>query len=141
MRGDQIPNAAVPNNMIAFAWTDWEPRNVYGGIRFETRGTAPHRRFLLQFNNVPEYSANKQGTGLLMMQLVLTEGSNEITIYTNTMRITKNTQLITQGIENADGTAAAFDSVRNAAGAWISPVRNVFSLTNDIVHFAPPRPP
>ena len=141
MRGDQIPNAAVPNNMIAFAWTDWEPRNVYGGIRFETRGTAPHRRFLLQFNNVPEYSANKQGKGLLMMQLVLTEGSNEITIYTNTMSITKNTQLITQGVENADGTAAAFGSFQDSTGVWHPRVRNVFSLTNDIVHFAPPRPP
>jgi HYR domain len=138
-KGDAIPLSSLPNNIIAFAWTDWSPQLVYGGIRYETRGTAPNRRFILQFNNVPAFHSP---TGMLMMQLVLTEGSNVITIYTNTMSITNSSQRITQGIENADGTAAAFDSVTNPVnGVTSARVRNFFSLTNDAVRFTPPQPP
>jgi hypothetical protein len=138
-RGSFIPSSQLPNNIIAFAWTDWSPQLVYGGIRYETRGTAPHRRFLLQFNNVPAFHSP---TGTLMMQLVLNEGSNVITIYTNTLKITNSSQRITQGIENADGTAAAFDSVTNPIINVTSPrVANFFSLTNDAVRFTPPQPP
>ena len=137
-RGDQIPNTGNPNNLIAFAWTDWNPKKVVGGVRFETRGTAPHRRFLLQFNNVPE----ALGRGLLMMQLVLNESTNDITIYTNTMNITNSGDRVTQGIENSDGTAAAFDSVTNPINRVVSArVRGFFSLSNDAVRFTPPRPP
>jgi hypothetical protein len=138
-RGSYIPSSSLPNNIIAFAWTDWSPQLVYGGIRYETRGTAPNRRFLLQFNNVPAYHSP---TGMVMMQLVLNEGSNVITIYTNTLVITNSSQRITQGIENADGTAAAFDSVTNPVNGVTSPrVANFFSLTNDAVRFTPPQPP
>ncbi|HEX9129137.1 MAG TPA: HYR domain-containing protein [Gemmatimonadaceae bacterium] len=138
-KGGFIPGAQLPNNIIAFAWTDWSPQLVYGGIRYETRGTAPHRRFLLQFNNVPAFHSP---TGTVMMQLVLNEGSNVITIYTNTLVITNSSQRITQGIENANGTAAAFDSVTNTLVGVTSPrVANFFSLTNDAVRFTPPQPP
>ena len=142
-KGDAIPFSGLPNNIIAFAWTDWSPQRVEGGVSFETRGSAPNRRFLLQFNNVPEYSSNGAGTGLLMMQLVLEESTNTITIYTNTLKITPAFgQRITQGIENIDGTAAAFDSILNPNNGITSPrVRNMFSLSDDAVRFAPPRPP
>jgi hypothetical protein len=67
-RGASIPLSANPNNLIAFAWMDWSPQAVPAGIRYETRGTAPNRRFILQFTNVPEYHS----TGRLTSQLVLT---------------------------------------------------------------------
>jgi len=141
-KGAGIPASDLPNNIIAFAWTDWSPQLVDGGVRFETRGEAPNRRFILQFNNVPDYSSCKCSTGLLMMQLVLYEGSNVITIYTNTLKITSGGQRITQGIENADGTEAVFDSVTNSiTGVTSARVRNFFSLADDFVQFAPPRPP
>ena len=141
-KGGFIPSVGLPNNIIAFAWTDWSPQLVDGGVRFETRGNAPNRRFVLQFNNVPEFSSCKCATGLLMMQLVLDEATNSITIYTNTLKITNNSQRITQGIENVDGTLAAFDSIMNPVNGVKSARRaNLFSLTNDAVRFAPPRPP
>lgn len=141
-KGAGIPFSDLPNNIIAFAWTDWSPQLVDGGVRFETRGVAPHRRFLLQFNNVPEYSTCKCAPGFLMMQLVLEEGTNVITIYTNTLKITNSGQRITQGIENVDGTAARFDSVTNPInGVTSARIRNFFSLTNDVIRFTPPRPP
>ena len=137
-RGDLIPFLANPNNVIAFAWTDWQPNKVPGSIRYETRGSEPNRRFLLQFTNVPEYG----GRGLLMMQLVLSESSNEITIYTNSMSITNSGNRVTQGVENLDGSAAAFDSVKNPVNGVVSPrVKGFFSLSNDALRFAPPHPP
>jgi hypothetical protein len=139
-----IAATSNPNNILALAWTDWQPNLVPDGIRFETRGTAPNRRFILQFNNVPEYySASKPGAivptaGRLMSQVVLSEGSNDITIYTNTMYVTNSRHFVTQGIENATGTVASYDSVLNPVTGINSPrVKNFFKLENDAVRFSP----
>lgn len=139
--GEWIPLPDNPNNIIAFAWTDWNPKAVDGGIRFETRGNAPNRKFILQFNNVPENG----GTGLLMSQLVLHEGSNAITMYTNTLRMSRLGQRVTQGIENSDGTSHRSDTYQNAANGAITEriklAGRQFILTNDVVRFTPPNPP
>jgi hypothetical protein len=138
-----IAATSNPTNILALAWTDWSPQLVPDGIRYETRGTAPNRRFILQFNNVPEYySASKVGAivptaGRLMSQVVLSEGSNDITIYTNQMNVTKSNHFVTQGIENAAGTDATYDSVTNAVtGIRSARVRNFFNLQNDAVRFS-----
>jgi hypothetical protein len=132
-KGNTIPGAGLPNNIIAFAWADWEPENIPGAIRFETRGTAPDRMFILQFTNVPEWS----GKGLLKAQLVLHEGSNDITMYTSTMSTTKIGARITQGIENANGTVAVVgDSVLLPSGIKTPRVKAVFKLANDAIRFS-----
>jgi len=129
-----LPANIVPKNIIALAWSDWDPSLVPDAIRFETRGEAPNRRFILQYTNVPEY----KGQGLLMAQVVLSEGSNDITIYTNTMSTTIGSHFVTQAIENADGTVASFDSVMNPVNGIVSPRnRNFFKLTNDALRFSP----
>jgi hypothetical protein len=131
--GATIHSTSLPNNIIAFNWTDWSPQKVADGIRFETRGTAPNRRFVLQFNNVPEFG----GTGRLTTQLVLSEGSNDITIYTTQMTVKNTSNFVTQGIENLIGTMSAYDSVTNPTTGKVSRrVRNFFSLTNDAVRFS-----
>ena len=141
-RGDLIPYSANPNNIIAFAWTDWSPQLVADGIRYETRGTAPNRRFIIQFTNVPEYNSGSRigaikGSGRLMSQVVLSEGSNDITIYTNTMTIVNSSNKVTQGIENLAGSQASFDSVQNVVtGVWSPRVKGFFKLENDAVRFS-----
>jgi HYR domain-containing protein len=73
---------------------------------------------------------------------VLYEGSNDITIYTNTMSTSNPGAKITQGIENSDGTLAAVgDSVviNTTTGLKTPRVRGVFKLTNDVVKFSRPR--
>lgn len=139
-----IAALANPNNLIALAWTDWSPQLVSDGIRWETRGAAPNRRFILQFNNVPEYfSASKPGAilpnaGRLTSQVVLSEGSNDITIYTNTLTVKNSSHTVTQGLENGDGTVANYDSVLNVnTGIWSRRVRLFFNLQNDAVRFSP----
>lgn len=142
-----IPSASNPNNIIALAWTDWQPNMVADPIHWETRGTAPSRKFILQFNNVPEYNdANALGAistlaGHVTAQVVLSEGSNDITIYTNylwTNQATNNARdVITQGIENATGTAANYDSVWNSwSSSFVPRIKRFFKLDKDAVRFS-----
>ena len=135
-RAALIPSSANPNNLIAFAWMDWSPQAVPAGIRYETRGTAPNRRFILQYSDVPEYHS----TGRLTMQLVLSEGSNDVTLYTTKMTISNSSNRWTQGIENATGTDAKFDSIQVVSTkAWIPRVSTFFtgiSLTEDAIRFS-----
>ena len=132
---DRIPDAADPNNMIALAWSDWSPsRAGLDAIRYETRGTAPNRRFILQYTTVPEFGS----FAYMTVQLVLNEGSNDITIFTPTMSTTRSVDLITQGIENADGTEATYDSTFHPILLeWYPRVRGFYKLTNDVVRFSP----
>ena len=127
-QGHTIPlGSDIPyNNLIAIAWTDLNPA-ASAGVRYETQGTAPNRKLVVQWNDVPEYF---QGPGRVTVQLVLTEGSNDITINTFSNTITNPGHPVTQGIENADGTGAAFVPGR---------VRSFFPLTNDAVRFSLPR--
>ena len=133
-----IAALANPNNIIALGWTDWSPEFAPDPIRYETRGTAPNRRFILQFNNVPEYlSASKPGAGRFTSQVVLYEGSNDIIINTTEMTVTNGSHFVTQGIENLTGTAANYDSVTNpVTGVRSKRVHNFFNLHNDAVRFS-----
>ncbi|HEY3746694.1 MAG TPA: HYR domain-containing protein [Gemmatimonadaceae bacterium] len=135
-RGAVIPSTANPTNLIAFAWMDWSPQAVPAGISYETRGTAPNRHFILQFNGVPEYHS----TGKLMSQLVLEEGSNDITVNTQSMTISNSGNRWTQGIENASGTEAKYDSIQVPFnGSWVPRVSTFFSnisLSQDAIRFS-----
>jgi hypothetical protein len=124
--GGVIPSADDGyNNLIAVAWTDLNSSVSGADIRYETRGTAPNRKFILQYNNVPEFFS---GPGHVTAQLVLSEGSNDITLYTTSLDISGSNHEVTQGIENASGTDAAFVPGR---------VQAFFTLSNDAVRFSP----
>jgi len=130
---DGIPSATDPNNMISLAWTDWNPGKVAGSVRYETRGDAPNRKFLIQFRGVPEV----QGTGKLTTLLVLYEGTNKVEIYTTQFNMTYIGHRMTQGIETADGTLAEYVNAQTPSGLVTPRVRGVFSLLNDVVRFTP----
>ena len=138
-----IPSRANPNNIIAVAWTDWQPDMVPDPVRWETRGTAPNRKFIIQYNNVPEYNdANAPGAispsaGRLTAQVVLYEGSNDIIIYTNQVATNDPSHVVTQGIEDATGTVANYDSVWNSLmNAYQARVKIFLRLRNDAVRFS-----
>jgi HYR domain-containing protein len=125
--GGSIPfgGDAPYNNLIAIAWTDLNAGAVGANVRAETQGIAPNRKFVVQFNNVPEYS---RGPGRVTAQLVLYEGSNDIVINTWSQNILTNPyHFVTQGIENADGSEAAFLPGR---------VHAFFALSSDAVRFS-----
>ncbi len=125
--GQNLPNAAAPNDLIAFAWEDLDPGN--GGqpainlIQYTTIGTAPNRVLVMEFYNVDHFpSGNNVST-----QVHLYETSNMIEIHTTNMPTNGDTH--TMGIENVDGTLATAVPLRNANGTW--------SASNDYVAFMP----
>jgi hypothetical protein len=116
-KNDQI------NNVIAVGWSAWTASAVSKPIRYETRGTAPNRRFVLQYNNIPEDG----GGGRLTAQLILYEHSNDIVLYSSTLSTTIKRHSITQGIENNTGTESNYIAGRDSA---------LFAIANDGVKFA-----
>src|SRR5256714_1393245 len=114
------------NNIIALGWADWVPVTVKQ-IRYETRGSAPNRRFILQFTNVGENGGN----GHITAQLVLYESSNEIALYTTELSTTLAKRAFTQGLENLPATEAEYIAGRDSAK---------FALSNDGVKFSPVSP-
>jgi PKD repeat protein len=122
----QIPNSGPKNNLVALAWTDLQP--LSGQVTWTVRGSAPNRRLIVNFNQVGYHlclncapSAEKVST-----QAILYERTNVIEVHT---RLQQNPgKLVTQGVENATGTEAAFLAGRN---------RLRYALTNDAVRFTP----
>ncbi len=94
-----LPNNATPNNLIAMSWTDLNPGDE-GSIYYEMQGTAPFRRFIVEYNNVAHYGGGGNITG----QIILYETSNAIDFQIT--QIDDDGGDITQGIENISGTAA-----------------------------------
>jgi hypothetical protein len=119
--GQNLPNPAQPNNLIAFAWEDINP-GTGGAIEYFTTGTSPNSQLVVNFLNVPHFGGGNNVTS----QLVLNESSNIIEIHTTAMPSDGGAH--TMGIEDAFGTQAVTVPGRNAT-SW--------SAFNDYVAFIP----
>jgi hypothetical protein len=109
------------NNIIAYAWTDLAPADYQ--VTYDTRGAPGRRKLILNLENV---ALSSEPDVRVTTQVVLHEGSNAIEIHT--LSKGRNMwQMTTQGIENEDGTLAAFLPGR---------VADYFDLSNDGVRFA-----
>jgi hypothetical protein len=110
-----FPRAETPNAVIAAYWADLDPSSG-GAVHFELRGTAPARRFIVQYTEVPFYP----GAGSATFQTILYEGTNEIVIAYQKIETGAAHYRMSAGIENAAGSehdtppapAARFD------GTW-----------------------
>lgn len=130
--GGAIPSqSGGVDNLISVAWTDLLPGFEGGVIRYQTVGTAPDRTLVVDYFQVRHYSSTFLGvTSIITAQIQLHEGSNRIELHTTSLPQipSGNGYVYTQGIENANGTEAAFVSGRVATD---------YSLTNDFVSFTP----
>ncbi len=74
-----IPSLSSPNDYIAPFWDDLNPA-AGGSIDYATFGSAPNRRFVVEWSSVPRYSVTDPpgGEGALTFEVVLFEGSNDI---------------------------------------------------------------
>jgi hypothetical protein len=112
-----IPSSAIPNNTIYGIWRDLDFSNA-GSIRTWVCGSAPNRRYVIEYNAVPNYAAGApyNNSNTHTFQIVLYETTNCIdVIVTNSPSATK-----TIGIENATGSAASFPAGRNAASFTVT---------------------
>ncbi|MEM9024981.1 MAG: hypothetical protein AAGB22_14645, partial [Bacteroidota bacterium] len=118
-----LPNAAAPNNLIAFSWEDLDPGNFNGAIiEYWTQGTAPNQILVMQFVGVDHFPAGDQVTS----QVQLHEGTNCIEIHTTTQPALTGSH--TMGIEGPNGSTAVAVPGRNS---------QTWQATNDFVSFCP----
>ena len=121
--GLNIPLDDSVNDIIAFAWMDLLP-SAGGTISYETRGNAPNRRLIVNFDSVPCYSTYCATP--VTAQVTLYEGTNIAEIHTT--NLDSQSKEVTQGFENSDGTEAYYVDGRVAV---------IFGLTNDAIRFDP----
>jgi gliding motility-associated-like protein len=126
------PNPGVPRNCIMGPWMDFNPQ-IAGGpyIRYQTQGTAPYRRLVVQWTNCPLYLCTALRATL---QIVIFESTNIIENYI-TNKPTCNAWAggtATQALHNQMGTVAVAVPGRNAS---------VWTATNDGKRYTPNGPP
>ncbi|KAB2962009.1 MAG: hypothetical protein F9K16_10260 [Thermoanaerobaculia bacterium] len=95
--GAPIPTAAAPNGLIAGWWEDLNP-GAGGTVHYQTLGSAPNRRFIAQFENVPHFG----GGNLVTLQFKLFEGTNVVEVHYQAAPSDGGTH--SAGVENETGT-------------------------------------
>jgi len=109
-----IPDDTKPDNFIAAFWDDLVV-DATGDIMYQTIGTAPNRKLIIQFKNMTFW-----GSDILLgtIQVILYEGSNNIQIqYRNIVDLVSGRasgSSATIGLENEDGTAGVLSSYNTA---------------------------
>lgn len=99
-----IPTTAVPNDSLYVLWDDLHLRTT-GTVHVQELGTAPYRRFIIQWTNMDQFSPSNTNN-LMTFQIKLFEGSNCIEYhYLNIIPETPAGDY-TIGVENTTGTLA-----------------------------------
>jgi len=125
-----IPNTDpnVPKNAILGPWQDWHP-GLCGGacIRYQTYGTAPSRKLVVTWDNVPMYSCtNSFGTFQIVCHETTGIVENHITNKPNCLAWAGGTA--TQGVHNELGDIAYTAPGRNST-QW--------TVSNESTRFVP----
>jgi hypothetical protein len=113
-----IPTAATPNSVVAALWDDLNPAVMGAGAAVTTRviGTAPMRRFVVQWANFPFFGDNASRT---TFQVKLFETTNVIEFHYCALMATMPASRAggdsaTVGLENATGSAGVLHSFNRA---------------------------
>ncbi|HBS28915.1 MAG TPA: hypothetical protein DEB06_05580 [Phycisphaerales bacterium] len=110
-----IPTATAPNALVAPLWDDFSPA-IAGSVRVETKGSAPQRRFIVQWTDVPRFLQADSNT----FQCVLFEETGCIEFRYGAFTPQPATGDYTVGVENFSGTAGtAVDAATLAPGACV----------------------
>lgn len=106
-----IPNPGEPLAAIMGPWVDINPATG-GNITYGTVGTAPNRKFVASFNNVPMFSCSNL---IYRGQIVIYETSNLIETHVENLPLCSswNSGNAVHGLHNEDGTQAYTVTGRN----------------------------
>jgi subtilisin-like proprotein convertase family protein len=127
-----LPNAGVPNDVIAGMWDDlFSP-----SVDYFTVGTSPNRVFVVNYNTSYHFGST---ASTVRFQILLNEGSNIVQILCLDCNADASTPSATQGIENATGTSGITVPGRGDNG-WSAfsdctafiPTSCTFSETQDV---------
>lgn len=106
-----VPNAAAPVNSVMAAWQDWHP-GLGGQVRYQVQGTAPCRKLVVSWINVPFYNCTTV-TGTF--HIVLYESTNVIEVHIQNKQFCAWANgTATQTIQNSNGTQAVTTPGRNS---------------------------
>lgn len=107
-----VPSPATPVNSVLGVWQDWHP-GLGGQIRYQTQGTAPCRKLVVSWINVPMFSCTTL-TGTF--HIVLYESTNviEVHIQNKPNCTTWAGGTAVQSIQNSNGTQAVTTPGRNS---------------------------
>jgi hypothetical protein len=98
-----MPNGATPNDIIAPYWDNLDP-SASGNVYWGTVGTAPNRKFVVSWVNVPRVSS----TVYLSFQAILEESTGDIVFQYKDVAGTRGAgKGATVGVENSLGEIAA----------------------------------
>ncbi len=118
--------AAVPKNCIMGPWQDWHPGLCDDCIKYQTIGTAPNRKLVMSFVDVPFFSCTGT-TG--KFQIVLHETTNIIENHIDNKDYCGWAGgTATQGVHSLDGTLAFTVPGRNST---------VWTADEETVQFVP----
>jgi len=106
-----IPMPGEPSNLLAPFWDDLVPSNG-NGVFYKRTGTAPNRKFVAQWDNVPHYSTTEKIT----FEAILYEGTHEIVFQYHDVSFDDpqydNGKSATVGIENSSGSLGTLYSYK-----------------------------
>jgi gliding motility-associated-like protein len=106
-----VPNASNPVNSVMAAWQDWHP-GLGGQVRYQLQGTAPCRKLVVSWINVPFYNCTTV-TGTF--HIVLYESTNVVEVHTQNKQFCSWANgTAVQGIQNSNGTQAVTTPGRNS---------------------------
>ena len=126
-----IPNVGTgtPKNCIMGPWQDINP-SIGGTVTWAVYGTAPCRRLVISYYNVPMFSCTNQ---LYSSQIKIYESTNviETHIQNKPLCATWNSGNAVHGLHNSTGTLAVVVGTRN---------NNQWSTSNEGTRFTPSGP-
>ncbi len=130
-----LPNAAAPMNLVAAYWDDIAFYSGCGSAswKYQTIGTTPNRRFVITWNNfVSSSDYTWYCTNYVSTEIKLFETSNIIEVHVKESNLYPSTTSGTIGIQNATGSAPAYQAVCNSNPGSLSAWRWTPTVTNTI---------
>ncbi|MFN8775886.1 MAG: gliding motility-associated C-terminal domain-containing protein [Flavobacteriales bacterium] len=127
-----VPSTApsVPKNCIMGPWQDWNPLGNPVYIKYQTIGTAPFRKLVVTFDNIPMFSCSGVSG---RFQIVCNETTNTVENHIfNKQFCAWAGGTATQAIHNATGTVAYAVPGRNST---------VWTAVNESWRYTPSGPP
>lgn len=110
------PSTTLPTNIIMGPYQDINP-GLGGTIEYGIYGTAPNRRFVVRYNQVPMFSCTQD---LFCSTSMLFEGTNHIEIYIDNKPLcpTWNNGVAIEGVQDASGSIGTVVTGRNFPTQW-----------------------
>ena len=125
-----LPSAGLnPSNVIAPFWTDLY-KGAASKILYTTRGTAPNRVFILEYQDMQEYN---NPTSRISFQVILYEGSNSIEVQLKKLTGMTASRNVTIGIQGRSETGSIIGITYNEGIQRPNPVPSAITFSRPVV--------